>query len=186
MRIACRTILGASLLFSTAVWSQNVKIVIPAGTPADKELTSIAAETDAQKRISLYQDFVTKYADDKPAAAYADWQLSQQYLSTGDTGESPGVWRQGARTISQRSGHPRLADLRGAGDERQRKGCRLRSAGRRDLSIPSRSSPNPPMSPTTIGRRMWLRSSNPLNQATIFVRVRPTTPSLSSRIPASA
>lgn len=88
MRIACRTILGASLLFSTAVWSQNVKIVIPAGTPADKELTSIAAETDAQKRISLYQDFVTKYADDKPAAAYADWQLSQQYLSTGDTGKA--------------------------------------------------------------------------------------------------
>ena len=31
------------------------KIVIPAGTPEDKELTAIAAEPDAQKRIAMYE-----------------------------------------------------------------------------------------------------------------------------------
>ncbi len=63
------------------MWSQNVKIVIPAGTSEDKELTAIAAEPDAQKRMAMYEDFAKKYDGNKAAAAYADWQLSQQYLS---------------------------------------------------------------------------------------------------------
>ncbi len=80
-----RHLLLCVLLFSSLCgWSQNVKIGIPAGTPEDKELTAIAAEPDAQKRISLYEDFLKKYADNKPAAAYAEWQLSQQYLAMGD------------------------------------------------------------------------------------------------------
>ena len=75
-------------LFSLSVWSQNTLIVIPAGTPEDKDLSTIAAETDAQKRIAAYQEFMTKYADNKPAMAYAEWQLSQQYLAAGDTAKA--------------------------------------------------------------------------------------------------
>jgi tetratricopeptide (TPR) repeat protein len=90
MRVARHLTLFALLLFSVIGWSQNVKISIPAGTPEDKELTAIAAEPDAQKRITLYEDFFTKYADNKPAAAYAEWQLSQQYLSAGDAAKALG------------------------------------------------------------------------------------------------
>jgi tetratricopeptide (TPR) repeat protein len=88
MRIVRQLISFGALIFSLAVWSQNVKIVIPAGTPEDKDLAAITAESDAQKRISLYQEFLKTYADNKPAVAYAEWQLSQQYLSAGDTAKA--------------------------------------------------------------------------------------------------
>ena len=88
MRLARQLILCGLLLCSLAGWSQNTKIVIPAGTPEDKDLAAIAAEPDAQKRIALYEDFAKKYADNKAAVAYADWQLSQQYLSAGDTAKA--------------------------------------------------------------------------------------------------
>ncbi|HUI82900.1 MAG TPA: hypothetical protein VL240_01685 [Candidatus Binatia bacterium] len=81
---AARRLFASLLLCSLAGWSQNTKIVIPAGTPEDRELTAIAAEADAQKRTALYEDFAKKYADNKAAAAYADWQLSQQCLAAGD------------------------------------------------------------------------------------------------------
>jgi len=90
MRIVHRTLsvfICVSLL-SLSVWSQNTSIVIPAGTPEDKNLSAIAAESDAQKRIAAYQEFLKKYADNKPAAAYAEWQLSQQYLAAGDTAKA--------------------------------------------------------------------------------------------------
>lgn len=60
---------------------QNTRIVIPAGTPEDKELNAIAAETDAGKQAEAYQDFINKYSENKPAVAYAEWQLSQNYLN---------------------------------------------------------------------------------------------------------
>ena len=72
-------------LASTA---QNTPIVIPAGTPEDKDLATITAESSAQKRITMYQDFVKKYADNKAAAAYGEWQLSQLYLAAGDTAQA--------------------------------------------------------------------------------------------------
>jgi tetratricopeptide (TPR) repeat protein len=72
-------------LFSLYGWAQSVPIVIPAGTPEDKDLAAIAAEGDSQKRIAAYQDFMKKYADNQAAVAYAEWQLSQQYLAAGDT-----------------------------------------------------------------------------------------------------
>ena len=81
-------ILAGLLLASLAGWSQNVKIAIPAGSPEDKELSAIAAEGDAQKRIALYEDFIKKYADNKPALAYGEWQLSIQYQSAGDTAKA--------------------------------------------------------------------------------------------------
>ena len=74
--------------FCSAAWPQNTPIVIPAGTPEDKDLATIAAEGDGAKRIAAYQDFLSKYADNKAAMAYAEWQLSQQYLAAGDTGKA--------------------------------------------------------------------------------------------------
>jgi tetratricopeptide (TPR) repeat protein len=88
MRVARHLTLFALLLLCAIGWSQNVKISIPAGTPEDKELTAISAEPDPQKRIALYEDFLKKYADNKPAAAYGEWQLSQQYLAAGDAAKA--------------------------------------------------------------------------------------------------
>jgi Tfp pilus assembly protein PilF len=68
--------------------SQNTPIVIPAGTPEDKDLATIAAESDSQKRIAAYEEFITKHADSKPAVAYGEWQLSQQYLAAGDNAKA--------------------------------------------------------------------------------------------------
>jgi hypothetical protein len=78
--------LSAGLCLSSL--AQSTPIVIPAGTPEDKDLAAITAESDAQKRITMYQDFITKYADNKAAAAYGEWQLSQQYLAAGDTAKA--------------------------------------------------------------------------------------------------
>ena len=89
MRFARRIVLcGLLILSSLAGWSQNVKIGIPAGSPEDKDLSSIAAEPDAQKRILGYEEFVKKYADNKPALAYGEWQLSIQYLSANDSAKA--------------------------------------------------------------------------------------------------
>lgn len=81
-------VLVCSLGFGLCAWSQSTPIVIPAGTPEDKDLAAIAAEGDAQKRIAAYQEFISKYPDNKPALAYAEWQLSQLYLAAGDTGKA--------------------------------------------------------------------------------------------------
>jgi tetratricopeptide (TPR) repeat protein len=81
-------VLGCVALFSISGWSQNTSIAIPAGTPEDKDLATIAAESDAQKRIAAYQEFLTKYSDNKPAMAYAEWQLSQQYLAAGEAAKA--------------------------------------------------------------------------------------------------
>ena len=90
MRVASRPlfILCCVALLFLPGWSQNTAITIPAGTPEDKDLAAIAAESDAQKRIASYEEFLTKYADNKPATAYAEWQLSQQYLAAGDAAKA--------------------------------------------------------------------------------------------------
>jgi hypothetical protein len=67
-----------------ALSAQVDTIVIPAGTPEDNDLNTISNEHDAQKKVSMYQDFLQKYASNKAAVAYANWQLSQYYQSTGD------------------------------------------------------------------------------------------------------
>ena len=79
---------GLSIWLNLAAFAQNAPIVIPAGTPEDKDLAAITAENNSQKRIAMYQDFITKYADNKAAMAYGEWQLSQQYLAAGDTAKA--------------------------------------------------------------------------------------------------
>ena len=65
-------------------YAQVDKIVIPAGTPEDKNLNLITSEPDAQKKVAMYQDFLQKYASNPVAVAYANWQLSQSYQGAGD------------------------------------------------------------------------------------------------------
>jgi tetratricopeptide (TPR) repeat protein len=76
------------VFFSLAATCQNARIVIPAGSPEDKELAAIAAENDAGKRADAYEEFIKKYADNKPAVAYAEWQLSQDYLTAHDNAKA--------------------------------------------------------------------------------------------------
>lgn len=64
--------------------AQIDSIVIPAGSPEDNDLNAISKEQDPQKKISMYQDFLQKYASNPQAVAYGNWQLSQYYQSTGD------------------------------------------------------------------------------------------------------
>jgi tetratricopeptide (TPR) repeat protein len=77
-----------TILFSIAALGQNTRIVIPAGTPEDKDLTAISAETDTAKQAAAYEGFIQKYSSNKAAVAYAEWQLSQQYLTAGDNAKA--------------------------------------------------------------------------------------------------
>ena len=76
------------LLAAITAGAQVTRTIIPAGTPEDQALQAITAETDAQKRIALLQDFIQKFAENKPALAYGESQLSQQYLEQGDTAKA--------------------------------------------------------------------------------------------------
>jgi tetratricopeptide (TPR) repeat protein len=78
------TAISALFVVVSIASGQVEKITIPAGTPEDKDLNAISSEQDAQKKISMYQDFLGKYASNPAAVAYADWQLSQSYQSAGD------------------------------------------------------------------------------------------------------
>ena len=72
-----------SLLIPNAV-AQVDRIVIPAGTDEDKDLQTISNEQDAQKKLTMYSDFVQKYSSNPAAVAYGNWQLSQAYQGSGD------------------------------------------------------------------------------------------------------
>jgi hypothetical protein len=72
------------LLISSFLYGQVDKIVIPAGTPEDQALEEINKQTDAEKRIPMYQDFLQKFASNPVAVAYGNWQVSQYYLNAGD------------------------------------------------------------------------------------------------------
>jgi hypothetical protein len=82
-----QALIFAGLLFFFMLplgYGQVDKIVIPAGTPEDKDLNVITSEPDAPKKIAMYQDFLQKYASNPVAVAYANWQLSQAYQGGGD------------------------------------------------------------------------------------------------------
>lgn len=65
-------------------YAQIDRIVIPAGTPEDQELTAISNEQDAQKKLARYQEFVEKYSSNPAAVAYGNWQIAQAYQAMGD------------------------------------------------------------------------------------------------------
>jgi hypothetical protein len=72
------------LLAAPSLYSQVEKLVIPAGTPEDQALNAIGKEQDAQKKLAMYQEFLEKFASNPVAVAYGNWQISEQYQSSGD------------------------------------------------------------------------------------------------------
>lgn len=74
----------ASAILVCPVLAQVDHIAIAAGTEEDHALQAISNEQDAQKKVSMYEDFVQKFSSNPAAVAYGDWQLSQAYQSTGD------------------------------------------------------------------------------------------------------
>ena len=75
-----------SLLFfsSNNANAQNDRIAIAAGSDEDHALQGITSETDAQKKLTMYQEFVQKFSANPAAVAYGNWQISQAYQATGD------------------------------------------------------------------------------------------------------
>jgi Tetratricopeptide repeat len=76
---------GITVLFPLLLHAQLEKIVIPAGTPEDQALQAISNETDAQKKLAMYEDFLQKFASNPAAVAYGNWQISQAYDTAGDS-----------------------------------------------------------------------------------------------------
>jgi tetratricopeptide (TPR) repeat protein len=72
------------LLAALAAGAQVQTFLIPAGTPEDAAIQKISAEADAQKRLALWQGFVTEFAANPQAAAYGNSQLAQLYGDQGD------------------------------------------------------------------------------------------------------
>ena len=74
------------LFTSLLAYGQVEKLTIQAGTPEDedKDLNAISSEQDPQKKVEMYQDFLSKYASNPAAVAYGNWQLSEYYRNTGD------------------------------------------------------------------------------------------------------
>jgi tetratricopeptide (TPR) repeat protein len=76
--------LAAALLCCAVLQAQVTRIAIPAGTPEDKALQAITAEQDAQKRITMLDEFLKEFASNKDAVAFGSWQMAQAYQSAGD------------------------------------------------------------------------------------------------------
>lgn len=92
------------LLFSLA-HAQLDKIVIAAGTPEDQALQAITNEQDTQKKLSMYQDFLQKFAANPAAVAYGNWQISQAYQNAN---ELPKALEYGDKALV---GSPRNLDI---------------------------------------------------------------------------
>ena len=74
----------AVLVVALSAQAQLDRIVIPAGTPEDQALQAITNESDAQKKISMLEEFVQKFSGNPAAVSYGNWQLAQAYSSAGD------------------------------------------------------------------------------------------------------
>ena len=70
--------------FALPISAQVDHIVIAAGTEEDHALQAISNEQDAQKKLSMYEEFVQKFSSNPAAVAYGNWQISQAYQSSGD------------------------------------------------------------------------------------------------------
>ena len=84
MRTIRWLLIGLTALLPLPLHSQMDKIVIAAGTPEDQALQEISKESDAQKKLSMYEDFLQKFASNPAAVAYGNWQISQYYDNAGD------------------------------------------------------------------------------------------------------
>jgi len=78
------TLLALLGLCAPLLRAQLDKLVIPAGTPEDQALQAISKESDSDKRLAMYQDFVQKFSSNSVAVAYGQWQIAQAYQDKGD------------------------------------------------------------------------------------------------------
>jgi tetratricopeptide (TPR) repeat protein len=76
-------VFSSAFLISQA-GAQVDRIVIAAGTDEDHALQAISNEQDAQKKLSMYEEFVQKFSSNPQAVAYGNWQISQAYQASGD------------------------------------------------------------------------------------------------------
>lgn len=83
-----RALIFVALLITLPAWAQVEKIIMPAGSPEDKAQQAASAESDPQKRLALWQDFLKTFSSNPAAVAYGNWQISQQYLDQGDMAKS--------------------------------------------------------------------------------------------------
>jgi tetratricopeptide (TPR) repeat protein len=83
-----RVLIPVVLLAAIVATAQVQKIIIPAGTPEDKAVQAATAESDPQKRLALWQDFLHQFSSNPQAVAYGNWQLAQQYLDLGDASKA--------------------------------------------------------------------------------------------------
>jgi tetratricopeptide (TPR) repeat protein len=74
-------ILAAAFLAYNAK-AQVDRIVIAAGTDEDHALQAISNEADAQKKLTMYEEFVQKFSSNPAAVAYGDWQIAQAYAAS--------------------------------------------------------------------------------------------------------
>ena len=83
-----KRLLLAVLLATMPAGAQIDKIIIPAGTPEEKAIQAASAENDAQKRMAMWQDILQKFSSNPQAVAYANWQISQQYIDQGENAKA--------------------------------------------------------------------------------------------------
>ena len=80
-------LVGLFLSFAVTIpqaGAQVDRIAIAAGTDEDHALQAISNEQDAQKKLTMYEEFVQKFASNPAAVAYGNWQISQAYQASGD------------------------------------------------------------------------------------------------------
>jgi tetratricopeptide (TPR) repeat protein len=78
------TFLFTLFLSISPAGAQVDRIVFAAGTDEDHALQAISSEQDAQKKLSMYEEFDQKFAANPQAVAYGNWQLAQIYGANGD------------------------------------------------------------------------------------------------------
>src|SRR5437762_1669846 len=85
MKLSRTSLLALSLFLLLRPAVGQVKtIMLTAGSPEDQASTEIDKESDPQKKITMLNDFVQKFASNSTALAYGYSQLAQQYQAAGD------------------------------------------------------------------------------------------------------
>ena len=112
-RIRCHALVLAIVLLPLVCRAQVDRIVIAAGTPEDQALRAISNEQDGKKKVTLYEDFLQKFASNPAAVAYGNSQLSQYYQGTGDLQKAgsyddkalalPIIWTSSSRRLISRA-----------------------------------------------------------------------------------
>ena len=84
MKRWCVLLVSFLLMVAAGSSAQIETLIIPAGSPEDQALQAITKEPDDQKKLAMYQDFLTQFSSNPVASAYANWQVSQAYQGAGD------------------------------------------------------------------------------------------------------